>query len=461
MNSESKSFIALIRPVAILGWPMVLTQLFIMATGFVDTAMAGHYSTTDLAGVSLASSIMWPIFFLLTGITTALQPITSQLRGANRLGEVGHQLRQGLWICLATRTIMTILLVNSESLLSLGSIDEQTAFIASEYLKAAAWGVPPVVLYICFRQVSEGLGHTIPPMLIAGGMLPVNALLNYAFIYGKFGLPEMGGIGCGYATAIHFWLELLLMLVVIRRPFFMATNLYSAFEWPDIKTISAIARLGTPIALTIFLEMAVFAVVAFLVANIGVTEMAAHSIAGNLNWMTYVIPMAIGSAASIRIGFLVGEQDFRGAQQTAYAVFKFSIIYAIVVSALLIGFRFQLVSLYTTDEAVIGIAVVLLLFIALYQLADDTQAVIVSSLRGYKDTKVPMIISMLSYWFLGLPLGHSLASGLFGFPELGVFGYWIGLSVGLAVVAVFAGLRLRRISGDWERVRKLSGLSAI
>ena len=262
VNSESKSFIALIRPVAILGWPMVLTQLFIMATGFVDTAMAGHYSTTDLAGVSLASSIMWPIFFLLTGITTALQPITSQLRGANRLGEVGHQLRQGLWICLATSTIMTILLVNSESLLSLGSIDEQTAFIASEYLKAAAWGVPPVVLYICFRQVSEGLGHTIPPMLIAGGMLPVNALLNYAFIYGKFGLPEMGGIGCGYATAIHFWLELLLMLVVIRRPFFMATNLYSAFEWPDIKTISAIARLGTPIALTIFLEMAVFAVVA-------------------------------------------------------------------------------------------------------------------------------------------------------------------------------------------------------
>jgi MATE family multidrug resistance protein len=176
--------------------------------------------------------------------------------------------------------------------------------------------------------------------------------------------------------------------------------------------------------------------------------------------MTYVIPMAIGSAASIRIGFLVGEQDFRGAQQTAYAVFKFSIIYAIVVSALLIGFRYQLVSLYTTDEAVIGIAVVLLLFIALYQLADDTQAVIVSSLRGYKDTKVPMIISMLSYWFLGLPLGHSLASGLFGFPELGVFGYWIGLSVGLAVVAVFAGLRLRRISGDWHRVRKLSGLSA-
>ena len=100
MNSESKSFIALIRPVAILGWPMVLTQLFIMATGFVDTAMAGHYSTTDLAGVSLASSIMWPIFFLLTGITTALQPITSQLRGANRLGEVGHQLRQGLEIVL-------------------------------------------------------------------------------------------------------------------------------------------------------------------------------------------------------------------------------------------------------------------------------------------------------------------------------------------------------------------------
>ena len=459
-QSQKTSVVALLKPVAVMGWPMVLTQLFIMGTGFIDTAMAGRYSAVDLAGVSLGGNFMWPLFFLATGISMALMPITSQLHGANRVNEVGHQLRQNLWLCLINSTGLIIALQYATEIFLYAGIDLHTAQIAGDYLYGLSFGVPPVIFYISFRYVLEGLGHTRPPMIIAASILPLNALLNYVLIYGKFGFPELGGVGCGYATAIVFWVELSFMLLFLRKPYFRATRFFAVFEGPNLDTMAKIFKLGLPIALTVFLEMALFGVIALFIAKIGVTEMAAHSIAGNLNWMTYVIPMAIGNAASIRIGFLIGSDDLDTARATAWAMLKFAIGYALTVSVLLVALRYQLVSVYTTDIAVTAVAVVLLLFIAVYQIVDDTQAVLVSALRGYKDTTVPMVISLISYWGLALPLGYGLAEGLLGNVPMGVYGYWTGLTLALAFVAVGAGLRLRYISNDYMRIRQLSAAEA-
>lgn len=446
-----------LKSVLHLGWPMVLTQLFIMATGFLDTAMAGHYSSVDLAGVSLGGSILWPVFLLLTGMTMALTPITSQLRGANKLGEVGHQLRQGLWICLFTSTALVAVMLNAAPIYAWAGVDADAGVIAAEYLNAVAWGTPPVVFYVALRHVSEGLGHTRPPMVIAASILPLNACLNYAFIYGKFGFPELGGVGCGWSTAIVFWVELGLMLIVIRLPYFKQTGLFKTFEWPVAKTVASIMKIGTPIGLSVFLEMAVFSVIAILVARIGVNEVAANTIAGNLNWLTFVIPMSLGSAASIRVGFHVGARNLRAARTTSASVYKFSIGYALVVSALLITFRYTLIGIYTTDPAVIDIAATLLIFIAVYQLVDDSQAVTIGALRGYKDTQVPMYISLVGYWFIALPLGHLLSQEIIA-PGLapGVYGYWTGLTLGLSIVAVCVGLRLWHFSGDDEKILRVA-----
>jgi len=170
--------------------------------------------------------------------------------------------------------------------------------------------------------------------------------------------------------------------------------------------------------------------------------------------------MAMGNAASIRIGFLIGSDDLHTARATAWAMLKFAIVYALGISVLLVALRYQLVSVYTTDIAVTAVAVVLLLFIAVYQIVDDTQVVLVSALRGYKDTTVPMVISLISYWLLALPLGYALAEGLLGNSPLGVYGYWTGLTLALAVVAVGAALRLRYISNDFQRIRHLSKADA-
>jgi MATE family multidrug resistance protein len=336
-------------------------------------------------------------------------------------------------------------------------VNAEASAIASDYLSAVAWGVPPVVFYVAMRHVSEGLGYTRPPMLIAASILPLNALLNYAFIYGEFGFPEMGGVGCGWATAIVFWVELGLMLIVVRLPYFRATGLFEHFEWPKLNTIVSIMKIGTPIGLSVFLEMALFSVVGILIARIGVNEVAANTVAGNLNWLTFVIPMSLGSAASIRVGFHVGARNLDAARTTAGSVYKFSLVYALVVSALLVTFRYTLISIYTADPAVVDMAATLLLFIAVYQLVDDTQAVTIGALRGYKDTQVPMYIGLVGYWFIALPVGHLLAIEAIA-PGLapGVYGYWAGLTLGLTIVAICVGLRLWHFSGDHEKIMRVA-----
>ena len=246
-QANNTSFYALLKPVAVLGWPMVLTQLFIMGTGFIDTAMAGHYSAVDLAGVSLGGNLMWPLFFLATGISMALVPITSQLHGANRVGHIGHQLRQSLWLCLINSVVLIMVLRQASYLFLWAGIDAHTAQIAGDYLLGLSWGIPPVIFYISLRYVLEGLGQTRPPMIIAASILPLNALLNYALIYGKFGLPELGGVGCGYATAIVFWVELGFMSLFLRKPYFRATRFFAVFEWPQWHTIGKIFKLGFPL----------------------------------------------------------------------------------------------------------------------------------------------------------------------------------------------------------------------
>ena len=449
-------FTQAIKPLILLGWPMVLTQLFIMGTGFVDTLMAGRYSATDLAGVSLAGNVLWPSFMLFNGVTMALSPITSQLRGANRTAEVGRQIRQGLWLCLASSTILIFILLNASFLFRLAEIDPNVSRIASEYLQAVSWGIPPVILYVALRHTAEGMGLTRPPMLIAGSVLPFNALLNYALVYGNWGAPELGGVGCGWATAIVFWVELGLMAFVVRLRQFKATKTFAEFNVPNLSVMWDILKLGVPIGIAIFLEMAMFAVVSFLVAALGVIPMAAHSIAGNLNWLTYVIPMGMGSAAGIRVAFLVGSGDLLAARVTAGAVVKFAIAYAFVVSILLVLFRVSLVAIYTTDVEVIQLAASLLILIAVYQLVDDTQAVMIGSLRGYKDTTMPMVFSLVGFWVLALPLGYLLATGALSAQPLGVFGYWLGITAGLAVVAIMMSIRLRGLSANPEKIRRFA-----
>ncbi len=510
--APSTGFLSEARALLRLGAPIVATQLFVVGMGFLDTAMAGRYSATDLAGVALGGAILWPVFLFMTGLTMALTPMVSQLVGAMRTGDAGDIIRQGLWIAIIASLVTMLIVRNAEPLLSFMEVDAAIAQVAVGYLKAVSWGMPGAMAYIALRLACEGLGRTRPPMVIAGLAFLINAPLNYLLIYGAYGFPELGGVGCGWATAVVMWLELALMFRVIRKPFFRATGFFGdnlaaastepsdrpmagsvsgydenkartgpgwsliepvadsisgAYEGPPAgpgrsplsfswNTALRILRLGLPIGCTIFLEMSVYSCIGFLVAGIGVNPMAGHSIANNLNWLTYVIPMGLGSAAAIRVGVHVGGQNPAGARRVSATAFQVSLVYALIVSVLLIGLRFLLVGIYTSDPEVVRIAASLMIFIAVYQIFDDTNATMAGALRGYKDTRVPMVISLVGYWLIALPLGIALAHGWLGQLAPGVYGYWAGMTIGLFLVAVCTGIRLRRTSRDLARIDRLA-----
>ena len=439
-----------------LGAPIAATQLFIMGMGFMDTAMAGHYDSVHLAGVALGSNVLWPVFLLMAGFTMSVTPIAAQLVGGGRAAEVGAMVRQGLLLAALASVPAVLLVVCAEPAFALFRIDSAATEVATGYLRAAAFGLPAGICYILLRGASEGLGHTVGPMAIAGLALALNAVLNYAFIYGALGAPELGGEGCGWATAIVMWFELGAVAMLCRRPYFRATGLWQRFERPDWRQLGRILKIGVPIGLSSFVGMVLFTVIGFLVGSLGVVPIAAHSIAGHVNWATFVVPMSLGTAAGIRIGFCVGAGDHAGAAAVARLAVAMSLVYAIAVSALLVLGRHWLAAVYSDDAAVTSLAAALLLVVAVYQVFDDTQGTMAGALRGYKDTRAPMVYSLLGYWGLALPLGAALGFGWGPLPALGVMGFWLALSLGLAAVAVAIGRRLYRTSRNPARIARLA-----
>ena len=415
--------------------PMIATQFFIMGMGFVDTAMSGQYSSLDLAGVAMGGVILWPLFMLFAGVLTALTPMVSQHVGGGRRLAVGALIQQGIWVAMIFGVILFLLVRISEPLLILFDVAPEAVSIAMAYLKAASWGCPAVMLYVTLRYACEGLGQTLLPMLIAGTTLPINAGLNYVLIYGLFGAPELGGEGCGWATAITMWFELGVMLLVIRRPWLRNTGLFERVLKPKLATIKSILQVGLPIGMTMFLEMTVFSLVSLLVGSIGIAAIGANTIGGNLNWFVFVIPMALGSAASIRVGYHVGAKDYALAAKVARLSVLISATYAFLASLVLVLGREVLPRIYTSDPAVLALTAEVLLIVAAYQFFDCTQATMIGALRGYKDTQYPMIISIIGYWLIALPVGTILGWGLMGW-NLGVLGVldWTGLWRGLCRV---------------------------
>jgi len=435
--------------------PMIATQFFIMGMGFVDTAMSGQYSSLDLAGVAMGGVILWPLFMSFAGVLTALTPMVSQHVGGGRRLAVGALIQQGIWVAMIFGVILFLLVRISEPLLILFDVAPEAVSIAMAYLKAASWGCPAVMLYVTLRYACEGLGQTLLPMLIAGTTLPINAGLNYVLIYGLFGAPELGGEGCGWATAITMWFELGVMLLVIRRPWLRNTGLFERVLKPKLATIKSILQVGLPIGMTMFLEMTVFSLVSLLVGSIGIAAIGANTIGGNLNWFVFVIPMALGSAASIRVGYHVGAKDYALAAKVARLSVLISATYAFLASLVLVLGREVLPRIYTSDPAVLELTAEVLLIVAAYQFFDCTQATMIGALRGYKDTQYPMIISIIGYWLIALPVGTILGWGLMGW-NLGVLGFWIGLGCGVGFVALFAIVRLYRTSRDVDRIARFS-----
>ncbi|MNS31987.1 Multidrug resistance protein NorM [compost metagenome] len=440
--------------------PILVAQVAQIAMNFVDTVMAGQVSAVDLAAVSVASSFWLPIILLVQGIIMALTPIVSQLNGARKRDEIRPAVHQGFWLALMVTPIAMLALYFSPLALQFMDVDPVMAEKTAGYLHAILWGLPAFVLFQVLRNFSEGLSHTMPTMVIGFVGLAVNIPANYIFIHGHFGMPKLGGVGCGVATAIVLWAMLLAMIAYVKlSPHFKKINLFAQLARPNGSRIWRLFRLGFPIAMAIFCEVTLFTVVALMLAPFGAETVASHQIALNFSSLVFMLPLSIGVGVTIRVGHSIGEGQPEQARVAARTGLMLGMAVAAGTAALTVLLREPIAGIYTDDLQVITLAATLLFFAAIYQISDSVQVVAAAALRGYKDTQAIFYITIIAYWGMGLPTGMILGLTDWVVPRMGPQGFWVGFIVGLTGAALMLGARLRFIYGRFASPEACTTLS--
>jgi MATE family multidrug resistance protein len=435
------------RQLLALAVPVILAQVAQTAMGFVDTIMAGAVSATDMAAVAVGTSIWLPAILFGHGLLLALTPTVAQLNGSGRRERIAEQIRQGYWLALFVSLLIMVLLWHAGYLIrAMHDIDPLLALKAEGYLHALLFGAPGYLFFQVLRNQCEGLSKTKPGMVLGFLGLMVNIPLNYIFIYGHFGMPALGGVGCGVATASVYWVMFICMRFWVRRMRTMRDiHLTSSWSPPSRPILTRLMTLGLPVALALFFEVTLFAVVALLVSPLGIVNVAGHQIALNFSSLMFVLPLSLGVATTIRVGYRLGQGSTEQAKVAAWTAQGVGISMAALTALFTVTFRHQIALLYNDNPEVVTLAAQLMLLAAIYQFSDSIQVIGSGILRGYKDTRSIFFITFIAYWLLGLPAGYLLALTDWLVPRMGPAGFWCGFIVGLTSAAVMMIWRIRRL----------------
>ncbi|MGQ0286742.1 MATE family efflux transporter [Pasteurellaceae bacterium 22721_9_1] len=437
--------------------PILLAQVAQNSMGIVDTIMAGRVSAADMSAISVGASIWFPLVLFGQGLLLALPPTISYLNGSGQRHRIAHQVRQGLWIVLASCIPIAFLIYHSDIVIMAREMKKDLADITISYLRVMLWGLPAYLLMINFRCLNDGIAKTKPAMVITVLGLLLNIPLNYIFIYGKFGLPAFGAVGCGIATAIVNWAMCIMMISYSK----VAANqrdlkvFEHVIEKPNGETLAKLLRLSLPIALALWAEVALFSLTALFLSPLGEIVIASHQIALNTSSFIFMFPMSLGMAATILIGQRLGEKSPHQAKQISYIALAVGLNITIITVLVTVLFREQIAALFVNSDKnkeVIALASSLFLIVALYQFSDTVQVVISGILRGYKDTKAILYITLFCYWVIGIPLGYSLAMTDLILPHLGAKGFWIAFVVALTAAAILLFYRMRKIQSQPEEL---------
>jgi MATE family multidrug resistance protein len=425
-----------------LAGPVIVGQWAAVAMSFVDTVMVGRVSPQALAAVAVGGSLWGTAMLFLTGVLMALPPSLAQLRGAgreDRCAAVGWQM---FWIGQILAIVGIGALLSSGHLLRGVGVDPDIVPLAVDYLRAMAFGFPAFAGYQVLRFFNEGFAQTRPGMVFGLGGLGANVICNYVLIFGGFGLPAMGVVGCGYATAMVFWLQFLgLCLYTLRVGRFRALMLWKAIP-PAVGKMKKLLELGVPIGVAVFVEASLFSGVALLVGRLGAETVAGHQVAVNFAALTFMVPLGIGMAATVRVGEAIGRGEVAVARRAGLVGIGLALAAQSISAALMATFPHWIARVYTADAGVIEAASGLILLAALFQLPDGLQVSSAGALRGLKDTRVPMVMTLIAYWGVGLPLAWTLGIGM----AFGAQGTWIGLIAGLATAGLLLCGRFLRLS---------------
>lgn len=420
--------------------PVMIGLFAGFAMNFIDTVMAGRLPEKEIALAALATGgALWSAgLMVVIGILMAVQPAVAQLDGAGRKKEAGAVTRQGFWLALGLCLPFFAVVYYGAALMRLLDVDPLIIPTAEGYLKALAFGAPLMCMILLLRFFSEGTGHTKPTMYIGIGGALLNIPFNWVLMYGKLGAPALGAVGCGIATALVMLLQAITLLLYVRyHRHFKPFGLFERWDRPDGIELASLLRVGLPIAGTLFVEGSLFVAASLLIGRLGPTPTASHLIAINFSALLFMIPLGLGSAVTTRVGNALGRQDPAGARHAGMVGLGIVMVTQACSATLMLLFPMAIVAIYTSDPGVATLAVSLLALAAIFQFPDGVQICMAGILRGYKDTVVPMLVNVVSYWVTGLTLGYYLTFNRGMGPE----GMWWGLIAGLTVGAVLLTAR--------------------
>ncbi|WP_243042665.1 MATE family efflux transporter [Dyella sedimenti] len=424
-----------------LALPLIAAQLAAVGPNFVDAVLAGHLSAHVQAAVTTAVSI-WALALVSgLGMMMAVPPSVAQLDGAGKRREVGAVFVQALWLAWFMGLLMWFLVRHATPVLDWIGVVPTLRGDVMRFLHAISWAGPALTSYFALRGLSEGLSMTRPSMYFSFGGLLVLAPLGYVLMYGKLGLPALGSLGSGIATATVLWLEMLgFGWFVARHPAYRDLGLREGLAWPKPKVLLELLKIGGPMAVTLLAEGGLFVAVALAIATLGETVVASHQVALSVATVAFMVPLGLSMAITVRVGNAVGRGDARGVRYAGMCGIGLALCVQTVSSSLMLGIPHLLARLYTHDAAVIALAAQLMVLAGVFQFSDGIQVTSNGALRGLKDTRVPMVITLFAYWGVGMPVGWWLAFH----QGLGARGMWMGLVAGLTMAALMLFARFWR-----------------
>ncbi|MDG2053017.1 MAG: MATE family efflux transporter [Flavobacteriaceae bacterium] len=435
-----------------LSYPVILGMLGHTMVAFVDNIMVGQIGTAELAAISLANSFMFVAMSLGIGFSMAITPLIAEAEGEGSF-EVGKStFKHGLFLCTVISILLFLGVFFAEPMLHLMKQPPEVVELAIPYLNLVAVSLIPLVIFQAFKQFSDGMSMTKYPMhaILIGNV--INVVLNYLFIFGKFGFPELGIVGAAIGTLVSRLIIVIFLWYLLSqhhksRAFVLNINIFKLSK----KMIKKLYSIGFPSAMQMFFEVAIFTAAIWLSGILGKNPQAANQIALNLSSMTYMVAMGLSVTAMIRVGNQKGLKRYIDLRRIAFSIFMIASLSAVVFAILIFLFSGILPKMYldlndptkmVDNYEVITIASKLLLIAAVFQITDTIQVVALGTLRGMQDVKIPTFITFISYWLIGFPIYYYLSL----YTDYKSAGIWIGLLAGLISSGILLFIRFNYLS---------------
>lgn len=459
MNFKWSAYSSNVSKLFKLSLPIFISQLAMSGMGLVDIIMAGLVSDNDVSAIAVSNSIYFPFFLFVIGILNAITPTVSYLNGSGQRQYIAHQIHQGVWIVFLFSLPLIAIYLSSGTILQLMETPAEFAGKSQAYLVALCFGLIPALLSVNLRCLNDGLSNPRPAMLITFIGLILNIPLNYIFIFGKLGMPEMGAVGCGVATAIVNWIMFGLILYYCHiTPTQKDIQLFSYYvEKPNSKTLLKLLKLGMPIGFALFTEVMLFAASSLIISPLGSQVVASHQVALQTSSLFFMIPLSFSIATTIMVGNMLGEKAIQEAKYLTYHAIITSVFIAFTMGFVILALREHIPLIFTSDPVSISIASGLLIFAAIYQIPDSVQAVCNGILRGYKYTKPILGVTLICYWLIGMPIGIILSRTNWIVEPMAARGFWLVFCLSLSIAAMLFFFYMRKIQtlSDEEMIKRL------